>query len=223
MHVYCDESGGIAPANPYFTMAAVVLDADYAVRALKAFRKAARLPKSVEVKGSSLKSPADRSLFFEILAKEGGVRGGAVVCARGRTIANWAIGAFQGREEILFRHMLFEAFEVLPLTSDARGITVDKGRYKQSILDSIKDKLVEDVMGLTGRRIPFGYGDSAAIAGLQIVDVLANTAGRISVADRHSTADSDALIPLQAQGCLQLCEARLPRLMPEWVTASEIA
>ena len=217
MHVFCDESGGIAPGNHHFTMAAVVLDPDHAIRALKTFRKALKLPKNAEVKGSSLQRPADRTLFFKILAEGGAVRGGAVICARGSRIGDWATSTFQGREGVLFRHMLVEAFEALPLTRDPRGITIDKGRYKHTLLEAIKAQLSDDVYALTGRRIPLDYGDSASIAGLQIVDVLANTAGRIAAADQQSEIVNETLNPLRAQCGLQLCEARISRLAPEWV------
>ncbi len=68
MHVFCDESGGIAPRDPHFTLAVAAMELEAAARAVKAFRRAARL-RDAEIKGSGL-SPAHRKLFVEVLLKE---------------------------------------------------------------------------------------------------------------------------------------------------------
>ena len=139
VHVFCDESGGIAPSESYFALGAVALESTAANRAIKTFLKAAKI-KHAEIKGSNLTAD-QRKLFVEVLIKEGGGRGAVVVCARGDQIADWAIGVWKGKERILYRHMLAEVLGLLHVGTDVHGITVDNGRYKHVYLNQIAEQL----------------------------------------------------------------------------------
>jgi hypothetical protein len=219
VHLFCDESGGIAASNTHFTLAVVALDQDSAARILKTFRKAAKL-KSAEIKGSSL-SARHRRLFFEILAKERGGPGAAVVCARGDQIADWAIGAWQHQERTLYRHMLAEALGLIGLGPAVQGITADGGRYKHTELDRVAAELANDIERLAGRRVPFGYGDSSRLPGLQIADVLCNTAGKLLAQGTQQKEAARALAPLMEREILNVRAARLPGLSPGWLRSGE--
>lgn len=220
MHVFCDESGGVAPGNPHFTLAVAAMEQHAAARAVKRFRKVARL-KGEEIKGSSL-SPADRALFMEVLIGEGCGTGAAVVCARGEVIASWAFQTCRRQERILYRHLLAEAFSLLGIGAEVRGVTADGGRYTRAELERVATELTADLERLTGRRVPFTYGDSAKSPGLQIVDVLCNTAGKLLTSGPQQDVAAKALAPLIKRNLLVVKPARLPGFAPPHLTAQAL-
>jgi hypothetical protein len=216
VHVFCDESGGTAPRDSYFALGAVALEPRTASRAIKTFRKVAKITTS-EIKGSNLTTD-QRRLFVEVLVKEGGGRGAAVVCARGDQIADWAIGELKGKERILYRHMLAEVLELLRVDEGVHGITADKGRYKHTYLDQVAEDLSIDLERIAGRQVPFSYADSTAVPGLQIADVLCNIAGKLLSHGPHEVEAERALSPMIEQNLLVVRPLQLPRLLPEWLT-----
>lgn len=217
MHAFCDESGGVASGNPHFTLAVAAMEQETALRAVKAFRRASKL-KGPEIKGSSL-GPAHRRLFVEVLLKEGCGPGAAVVCARGDAIADWALREWRHRESILYRHLVAEAFGLLGVVAEVRGVTADGGRYKRAELGRVAADLAGDLERLAGRRVPFAYADSAKSPGVQIADVLCNTAGKMLTDGPQRGVAEEALAPLMDRGLLVVRAARLPNLAPAWLKA----
>ena len=212
MHVFCDESGGAAPGNPHFTLAVAAMDQHAAARVVKRFRKVAKL-KGGEIKGSSLNA-THRELFMQVLADEGCRAGAAVVCARGDPVAGWAFRTYQRREPVLYRHLLAEALGVLGIGAEVQGITADGGRYTRAELDLVATNLTADIERLAGRRVPFGYGDSAKSPGLQIADVLCNTAGKLLTDGPQQGVAAKALAPLIERKLVVVKPARLPGCAP---------
>lgn len=212
MHIFCDESGGIALANRQFTIATVMVDPTSARRAVRHFRKAHGW--QGEIKGTNL-TPQQRIAFVQMLHGEGSIRGAAVICARGQPVANWAMSQFRQDEPELYRHMLLEGLVALGIDPAVRGVTADQSRYKKVVSDKIATEIAADLEKLAGRRIPFDYGESGASAGLQVADVLCNTAGQLG--SQLEQVAEEALAPLRAAGLLITQQAILPGLAPTWL------
>lgn len=191
------------------------MEHDTAARAVKAFRKAAKL-KGGEIKGSGL-SPAHRALFVEVLVKEGCGAGAAVVCARGDVIADWALREWHRRERVLYRHLLAEAFAVVGIGADIRGVTADGGRYTRAERTLVAAELAADLERLAGRRVPFAYAESGGSPGVQIADVLCNTAGKLLTDGPQRSVAEKALAPLIERDLIAVRPARLPDLAPAWL------
>ena len=217
MHVFCDESGGLAPAEHQFSVAAVAVEPRAAEHAIKRFRRAAGW--AGEVKGTRMK-PDQRVLFFSIAAEAEALRGVAVTCARAQgPVARWVFRELRSREHVLYGRMLAEAFDALGTPSlEVLGVTADQKRYRREQEDAVARELDPVIARLAGRPVPFAYGDSASTAGLQVADVICNTAGQFAAGEGQllETA-AKAVEPLLAAGRLVLTPARLDGLAPDWL------
>lgn len=212
MHIFCDESGGTASANRQFTIAAVMLDPTSARRAVRHFCRTHRW--KGEIKGTNL-TPQQRIAFVQMLHGEGLIRGVAVICARGRPVADWAMKQFCQDEPALYHHMLLESLVALGIDPVVRGITADQSRYKRVVSDKIATEITADLEKLVGRRIPFDYGESGASAGLQVADVICNTAGQLG--SHLEQVAEKALAPLRDAGLLVTHQTGLSGLVPSWL------
>lgn len=221
VHVYCDESGSLAPGDAHFSVAAVAIPPEVATRMLKSFCKRAKV-KGNEIKGSHLNA-RDRRLFLEILEEHTECRGVAVMCVQGHPTGNWARGEFRHRERVLYRHMIAEACAstLIGLGPEIQGITADQGRYKRAELDEVAKELEGDFLALAGRRVPFSYAESHRAPGLQIADVLCNAAGKLYRNGPDQAATMDALSPMMKAERLVIRPAELRRLAPSWLLSNE--
>ena len=217
MHVFCDESGGTDPANDIFLVAAVTISGVAATRLLKSFRKAVRWAE-VEIKGHALR-PEQRRIFFDLIDREADFGSVVVTCQRSAALGGWAMGALP--EIALYRCLLCEACKaaagagIEPLT-----ITADGGRYKRSNLKRIEGDLVRAAKDWTTdrRRTSMRFENSISIPGLQVADVIANTAFQ-SLATTPAAAQAETLLhPLRSSGRLTLRSATLPGSRPTWLT-----
>lgn len=223
VHVYCDESGSLAPGDAHFSIAAVAIPPEVAARMLKTFCKRAKF-RGHEVKGTAL-NPRDRRLFLEILEEHTECRGVAVMCVQGHPTGSWARGEFRQRERVLYRHMITEACAstLIGLGPEVLGVTADQGRYKRIELDEVAKELEGDFLALAGRRVPFSYAESHRAPGLQIADVLCNAAGKLYGDGPDRAATMDALSPLMKAERLVIRPAELPRLAPDWLLSNTFA
>ena len=174
MQIFCDESGGADPANDLFLAAAVAILPFGATRLLKSFRKATAW-KGSEVKGHRL-SPEQRRVFFDLLVRQEDL-GSVVVSGSRRTpVGGWAMGALSEPEPYV--HLLREeCVALVPAISRHVTITPDGGRYKRSELRRIARHLATEVRHrLPTSPVTVSLADSASTAGLQVADVVANTA-----------------------------------------------
>ena len=214
-HVYCDESGGSDAANTTFLAAAVsILPAD-AQRLMKDFRKATGI--AGEVKGHRLRAE-QRAIFFDLLGKRTGIASVVVTCSRGHPIGGWAIGELP--EVDLYGHLLAEACAAIPNVDAAGHVTVtpDGGRYKKAQLAAVRHHVARAV---TDRhplaRVHVEFGDSGAIPGLQVADVIANSVFQSLGTTGTAETAGRLLAPLVAIGTLTISGIRLEGVVPTWM------
>lgn len=217
MHVFCHESGGADPANDVFLVAAVIISGANATRMLKSFCKAVSWTE-VEVKGHALR-PEPRRIFFDLVAREADVRAVVVHCQRREVLGGWAMNAMP--EIALYRCLLCEACEKTAGSgSGSLTITVDGGRYKRAELRDIEVDLTRlaGTWTMGQHRATVNFRDSASIPGLQIADVIVNTAFQCLGHTPTATYAETLLSPLRHLGCLTLCPVELEDCRPAWVT-----
>lgn len=219
MQIFCDESGGADPTNEVFLTAAVVLPTGDAARLLKSFHKAARW--DGEVKGNRL-TPEQRRLFFDLLRKQSELGSVVVSCGRRDPLGGWAMGALHEPE--LYGHLLQEACLSL-VGSDARSVTItpDGGRYKKAELSIIGAHLEEAVResAAPASKVTVSFENSASLPGLQVADVVANTAFQALGSTAGSELAGNLLEPLRASGRLTLRHVELVGRRPTWLSRSQ--
>ena len=221
MQIFCDESGGVDPANDVFLVAAVALPPNTATRLLKSFRKAARW-RDTEVKGHFL-TPEQRRVFFNLLQQ---IDMGSIVvsCSRGDGIGGWAMGALS--ERTIYTHLLREAcLGLIGSVSDPLTITPDGGRYKKTDLNRIAGELTGSVRDLAASvpRVTVGFADSSSLPGLQIADVIANSVFQVVRDVEISNIAAPLLTPLTRSGRLTLRAVELASLRPPWLSEGQKA
>ncbi|WP_448204442.1 DUF3800 domain-containing protein [Azospirillum sp. sgz302134] len=172
MHVFCDESGGTGRDDSVFLVAAVSLTAGEATRVMKSFRKATGL--RGEVKGSRL-TDKERKLFFEVLKKNSVPPVSVVYCSGLETLGNWALGTLDGPD--LWAELIVESTLWLG-TGSTIAISVDQ-RYQGPKARRVQTAISMAVANRAGaNRIMVQFVDSQMSDGVQIADVVANTAYR---------------------------------------------
>jgi hypothetical protein len=212
-HVYCDESGGTDPASPCFLVTAVATDPR------KAGHLIGRLRKRTGLKGEAHGHALDarrRDLFLRYFGDMEDTAAIVVVLKRGAGLAGTLAEA--GREAVLRTHMMAEAIAlVLDTGKSSRGpatvgITIDGGRYKRSVLERERSRLVELLaVAEPPAKVEAQYDNSERTAGLQVADIIGNTALR-SLGGYASADEQGRLIALEREGLLQVRDAVLPAL-----------
>lgn len=207
MHIYCDESGGTDAASGEFLIGAVLIAPGDADRLVRAFRKKVRLGE--EIKGHKL-LPDDRERFFAMLS-EVGHSACAVGCVRTDPIGGMVM---RTQPEIrLWRGLIAEAL-TRPSFAAGNGVTLDQGRYSKEARNREMAALADELAGRWGRRWPIHTGDSRRFAGLQVADVVVNTALH---ATRFGAEGEWHRGLLQHAGVALLLTAPAS-LTPEWAT-----
>lgn len=217
LHVYCDESGGADQANDAFLVAAVALSPHDAVRLIKSFRKAARFPRSEEVKGHLL-GLEQRRVLFELLDRQADALSIAVVAQRCELVGGWGLASLSEPE--LYGHLLAEACGRLVSPAATVNVTPDGGRYPKGRLAELRSGLERRLLERCTGRVNVGFADSAALPGVQIADVIANTVYRLhdpSRAPEELEALRAMLRPLQNAGRLMMREVELLGVRPDWI------
>lgn len=212
MHAFCDESGGTGRDDALFLAAAAPLSAAEATRLMKRFRKAAGL--SGEVKGSRLTAAA-RSVFFDLLGRCAAPAFGVVYCSGLDPLGNWALGALP--EQDLWAELMIESALALADGSDgpsaSLSLSIDR-RYhgrRARLAQAAIAAATAARSGANGATVQFI--DSESSDGIQVADVLANTAFR-ALSGRE---DCDAFRSLEREGRLRLRRVALATRRPPWL------
>lgn len=172
MHVFCDESGGTGRDDSLFLVAAVALTAGEATRIMKSFRKATGL--RGEVKGSRL-TLDQRSLFFDLVKRSGTPAISVAYCSGMLPLGNWALGAVKDAD--LWAELVIESTLHLG-TPSAMSLYADR-RYHGAQARSLQECIGASITNQTrSNSFPVHFVDSRDHDGVQIADVVANTAYR---------------------------------------------
>ncbi len=218
MQIFCDESGGTDPANDLFLAATVAIPLTGATRLLKSFRKATRWTGG-EVKGHRL-TPEQRRVFFDLFCREDDLGSIVVSCSRRTLVGGWAMGALSEIE--LYGHLLREAcVDLVPATSQHVTITPDGGRYKKSELHKIALHLAREVQQRSpAAPVTVSFADSASVAGLQVADVVANTAFQAQTVAANAELAGTLLAPLRLTGRLVMRPVEIADGRPAWLSSA---
>lgn len=166
-----------------------------------------------EVHGHQL-TPMQRAVFLGLLARE--AVSAVVACRRAEPLGGWAMSSMP--EADLYGHLLAEACNALPITPGRGALTItpDGGRYARARLD-VARSVVTASLAAAGHEGPLRvvFGDSAATAGLQVADVVANSVfGMLT----RAGPVADLLTPLIEAGRLRILPLRLEGVRPNWTT-----
>jgi hypothetical protein len=213
VQIFCDESGGTDAANELFLVAALAIVPGEAVRLIKSFRKATKL--KAEIKGHELTYP-HRRIFFELITSTGAFDSVVVSSSRHHQVGGWAMGSMA--EAQLYSHLLLEScLGVLKTDSPHLTITPDGGRYKKAQCHSIAAQITQALMPERVGRVSVKFQNSAEFSGLQVVDVIANTAFQALGNSSSAEAARELLDPLLANGRIVLRHVELERARPDWL------
>ena len=177
---------------------------------MKSYRKATRT--AGELHGHQL-DPRQRAVFLGLLARE--AVSVVVACRRAEPLGGWAMSAMP--EADLYGHLLAEACAGLPGYggADQLAVTPDGGRYPRARLDRVRTTLAATLKARHAGPVDVAFRDSAAVAGLQVADVVANSA--FQMIGRGGPA-RELLVPLIGMGRLTILPLRLPEVRPAWIS-----
>jgi len=170
MPIYCDESGGISTGA--MTLAAVHIDADAADALVQRFKDITNL--RGELKGSRI-GLSERGLFFELLERFGGK---ALVGTALRENLPDAKPGERSKDLSAYIMLLDQVIaSLLPETGGCAHVVIDDGRYDPKIQNMVRQDIGE-MLGTCGRA---RLADSKKSVGVQIADVIANSAFNLAV------------------------------------------
>ena len=96
--------------------------------------------------------------------------------------------------------------------------TPDGGRYKKARLGPVRRHISRTMAARhPWAMINVGFGDSAALPGLQVADVIANSVFQSLGVTATAEAVRHLLTPLTARGGLLIHPVRLDGVRPEWL------
>ncbi len=204
MPLYCDESGGIGTGA--MTFAVVHMDGGDADAVLHRYRQITGL--RGEMKGSRM-DLVERGLLAELFAK---YRGFAHVAVIRRAGVGPETATSRTKDLDIYAQLLDAAIaEVLPRTGGCAEVVIDDGRYDPIILARVRQAVAQSLGQWGSARL----SDSHLSAGVQIADVIANSAYNIamdSVDSHDSRADRIRAIwqPLFDAGRVVMAEITVP-------------
>ena len=194
MPIFCDESG--APATGAMTLAAVAITDEGAESLLTRFRAVTGL--GGELKGSRI-DMVERALIFELLERFGG----RAIISVARPVRH--PGDDAGKLDLAtYTALLADAIGAhLPDAPGPVTALVDDGRYDVATLAHVRDKVEKLIDG----HDPASWAalrDSKRTAGIQLADVLANSAWNIAIASPRSHRIATILEPFLASGVVRM-------------------
>jgi Protein of unknown function (DUF3800) len=199
MPIYCDESGGIGTG--VMTFAAVHMDEGDAHALLHRFRQITGL--RGELKGSRI-DLVERGLMAELFEKYHGFAHVAVIRRAG-------IGLLTAQSRSLdldvYAHLLDAAIDaVLPRTGGCAEVVIDDGRYDPNILGRVRRSVAESLGQWGSARL----SESHMSAGVQIADVIANSAFNIAIESERADRIRRIWQPMFDAGRVVMDEVTMP-------------
>lgn len=194
MPIFCDESG--APATGAMTLAAVAITDEGAEALLDRYRAVTGL--GGELKGSRI-DPIERAFVFELIERFGG----RVVVSVARPVNRSGEGA--GQLDLATYTALLASAIGAHLKEAPGPVTalIDDGRYAPPTLARIRD----DIETLIDGHDPASWAelrDSRRTAGIQIADVVANSAWNVATDSLRSDRIATIMQPFIANGVVRM-------------------
>ncbi|OHT19555.1 MULTISPECIES: DUF3800 domain-containing protein [Edaphosphingomonas] len=200
MPIFCDESG--APATGAMTLAAVAISDEGAEALLARYRAVTGL--TGELKGSRI-DPIERAYVLELIERFGGE---AIISVA--TPARHP-GEDSGALDLkTYSALLADAIGAhLDAAPGPVTALIDDGRYSDATLARVRD----EVERLIDRHDPASRAelrDSRRTAGIQIADILANSAWNVATGTLRSARIAVILEPFIANGVIRMRQVKIP-------------
>jgi hypothetical protein len=193
VNIYCDESGGVGAG--IMTMAAVCMDADAADVLLARMRSVLGL--RGELKGSRIEM-ADRAFFVEMLIRLGGR---AVIATANMQALRAAHGGTLPEDIAVYATLLDRVLQPwITASGGCISVEIDDGRYDPRLNGLLRGD-VQAALGQWGKAV---LTDSRRSAGIQIADVLANSAYQIGINGTRAPRVEALIAPFVATGAIAL-------------------
>jgi len=207
MAIYCDESGGIATGA--MTLAAVAIGEADADRLLARYRAITGL--TGELKGSRI-DIAERGLVFELLDRFGGRAVVIEALAKAMPAEDAASHPPRGRDARVYAALLGQAVGALLVEEEeTQAVFIDDGRYDPATTEAMRAAVGAMLAGRSGSaRAVASLFDSHRSAGIQIADVVANSALHLALGDARSTRIAAILDPFLANGRIAIRPLSFP-------------
>lgn len=190
MPVYCDESGGISTGA--MTFAGVMIEAEAADALVQRFK--AVTGARGEMKGSRI-SLSERGLFFELLERFGGR---AIVA---QALRNGFQPQEKNRDLMTYAALLEDVVGAwLPQMGGCAEVVIDDGRYDPATLALVRADIAA-LLGTCGRA---RLEDSRRSSGIQIADVISNSAYNLAIASPRADRIQRIVEPFVATGILSV-------------------
>ncbi len=193
MTIYCDESGGIGAG--VMTLAAVSLPPDDAAAILERLRDVLGLPG--ELKGSRI-DMAERAFVIELLFRMGGR---VVIAAASMPTLRAAHGSDMPEDIAIYAALLDAAVD--PWVAASGGciaVEIDDGRYDPRLNGMLR----ADVQAGLGQWGQIRLADSKRSPGVQLADVLANSAYQIGLNGPRAARIDALLAPFVETGAVRI-------------------
>lgn len=190
MQIYCDESGGISTGA--MTFAGVRISPEDADALLARFKLVTGI--RGEMKGSRI-SLSERGLFFELLDR---FNGRAIVA---QALRNGIQPQPKNHDLRVYAALLEDVVGAwLPELEGCVEVVIDDGRYDPATLALVRTDIAALVGPCGGARLD----DSRRSAGIQIADVIANSAYNLAIASPRAERIQRILDPFLSQGLLRV-------------------
>ena len=213
LHIFCDESGGMEADKHSFIVTAVSIAPHDATRLMKTFKKAIKAKD--EPKGSLLSIP-QRTIMFDLLAKEAEHSAVAVTCSKHTPFGKWVGGTFCERD--VYAAMLAETCLKMPHDNPKIvNVVADSGRYSGKITPEVKEAVTSALAPHRAWQMNIAFADSRQHPGIQIADIVGNTIYQLLQDGHNAILSSDLLHPLLNKGKLLVEETTINGKKPEWL------
>lgn len=212
--IFCDESEATPDGHRrHLLVAAVAIDPKLAKGLMTRFRKKARIKD--EIKGHELLIE-QRQAFFAMMAEYAPEAAAIVICDREHRIGGAMMSILPGHD--LWAELVAEACLQLKPPGPALTVTPDGGRYTQRQIEILERRIGERLAVATGiQRVRVRCEPSEAVPGLQVADIIANSATHA----RHVAGKSAEVAAqlLDARG-VSIRDAEFPFIdKPGWLVA----
>lgn len=205
--IFCDES---EIARRHLLVAAVAIEPKLAKRLMGRFRKQEKLKD--EIKGHEL-TIAQRQAFFAMMAEYAPEATAVVICEREHPLGGHMMGTLAPSD--LWAELVVESCLVLQPRGPTLAVTPDGGRYSRKVLDPLERQISNKLIKATGiERVRVRCEPSESLAGLQVADIIANSATHA----RHAGESADLAAQLLAGSGVSVRTAEFPLIdKPEWL------
>ncbi|MBB5700674.1 hypothetical protein FHS76_000517 [Ochrobactrum daejeonense] len=215
MQIFCDESGGCDRGT--LIVASVTIDPIIADRFVKDFKKKRRV--IGEIKGSSFNHD-DRLYFFEMLDRINDAASVIVGCTKTVDAGAWLIKSRHEKE--IYEELIFQSCSThLKQNAAISTIRPDGGKYAANVMRQMEVNLQSRFTDTFNSGFFVQFSESHKTAGVQIADVISNTAYKEIAGGNFDLAENPYCGNMWKSGRIRFQHVDLGKDRPVWLSAAE--